>query len=459
MRFRLFLAFLVCSILVCAVQAVTLDITVQDDDDGTAIEGASIYIDGDYEGKTDSDGEYSFSHSFDESFELEVKKSGYEDWSDMIDEDETSVDVDLVLDTASIDIVIYDADTLRPVYNARVRVTPTGSDDTETERTGTDGSATFDLVNGEEYTIEIEADDYAPESWDYEVDDDTATLHRWIVHEERFALRVLNAADAAPVAGAEVFIGGQSAGVTGGNGVIFTRLERDKQVQVQVEAAGYRDLTVTRYIGADDIILDLSISLATYPVSLVALDPEGVPVAGAAVFLDGVQKGETDSSGRFSLQNVLEGTYTVGVAKDGYVDWEEEQVIDQAGQDVTAALEWVLAEVSVLVEDQEHHVIAGAQVALNGEAFGITDAKGMIADSLPPADSYNFTASVEGYTPSWAVIGIEPGEEERSVTITLEKELDLALFGLAGLSVAGIILIGAGIMMVRRKNLRRRKGF
>ena len=459
MRIRLFLALLVCSVLVCAVQAITLEITVQDDDDGTAIKGASIYIDGDYEGKTDSEGDYSFSHSFDESFELEVKKSGYEDWSDWIDEDDTSVNVDLVLDTASIEIVVYDADTLRPVYNARVRVTTTGSDDTETERTGTDGSVTFDLVNGEEYTIEIEADDYVPESWEYEVDDDTVTLHRWIVHDERFALRVLSAADHAPIAGAEVFIDGKSTGVTGSSGILITRLERGEQVQLRVEADGFRDLTLARYIDDDDLILDLSLSLATYPVSLIAVDPAGVPVAGAAVFLDGEREGETDTYGRFSLQDVLEGTYAIAITKDGYVAWEEERMIDQAGQDLAAELAWELATVSVLVEDQDHQVIAGAHVAVNGDAFGITDAKGTITDSLPPAESYNFTASVEGYTTSWSAIGIEPGEEERSVTITLEKELDLTLFGLAGLSVVGIILVGAGIMVVRRRNLKRRKGF
>jgi hypothetical protein len=459
MRIHLFLALLVCSLLVCAVQATTLEITVQDDDDGTAIDGASIYIDGDYEAKTDSDGEYSFSHSFDDSFELEVRKSGYVDWTDWIDEDDTSVDVDLILDTTSVEIVIYDADTLRPVDDARVRVTVTGSDDTDTERTSSDGSATFDLVKDEEYTFEIDADDYAPESWEYEIEDETVTLQRWIVHEDRFAFRVLDAAGQEPVDGAEVFIGGSSTGVTGSTGILITHIERSGQVQIRVEADGYRDLTLTRYIDDDDLIMDLPISLATYPVSLIAVDPAGVPVAGAAVFLDGEQEGETDNLGRFSLQDVLEGTYAISMAKDGYVAWEEERLIDQAGQDIAAELLWELAEVSVLVEDQDHKVISGANVAVNGESFGITDAKGMIADSLPPAESYNFTASMEGYTTSWSVIGIAPGDGERSVTITLEKELDLALFGLAGLSMAGIIIVGAGIAMVRRKNLKRRKGF
>jgi hypothetical protein len=459
MRIRLFLAFVACVFLVCAVQATTLEISVQDDDDGTAIEGASIYIEGDYEGKTDSDGEYSFSHSFDESFELEVRKSGYEDWSDWIDEDDTSVDVDLVLDTASIEIVVFDADTLSPVYNARVRVTLTGSDDTETERTGTDGSVTFDLVQEEEYTIEIEADDYITDTWEYEVDDDTATLQRWIVTEDRFALRVLSAADHAPVAGAEVFIDGKSAGVTGSTGILITRIDRGEQVQLLVEAGGFRDLTLTRYIDDEDLVLDLSLSLATYPVSVIAVDPSGVPVAAAAVFLDGEREGETDSYGRFSLQDVLEGTYAVSITKDGYFAWEEERMIDQAGQDIAAELVWELAEVHVLVEDQDHQVIPGAQISVNGEAFGVTNEKGTVVDSLPPADSYNFTASMEGYTASWAETAIAPGDEERSVTITLEKELDMALIGLAGVAIAGIILVGAGIMVVRRKNMKRGKGF
>jgi hypothetical protein len=461
MRIHLFLAVLAFSLLACAAQATTLEITVQDDDDGSAISGASIYIDGDYEGKTDSDGEYYFSHSFDESFELEVKKSGYEDWSDWIDEDDTSVDVDLVLDTATVEIFVYDADTLKPVYYVRVHVTNTDSDETETERTATDGSASFELVKDEEYTIEIEADDYATDSWEYEIDDDTddVTLQRWIVHENRFALRVLSADDGDPVAGAEVFIDGDSVGVTGSNGIIFTRIERDEQIQIQVEAEGFNDLTLTRTIDDDDFIADISLTLATYPVSLIVVDPEGTPVAGAEVFFDGEQKGETDSYGRFSLQDILEGTYTISINQDGYVAWEESRHIDEAGQDIAAELEWELATVSVLVEDQEHKVISGAHVTVNGEEFGITKANGMIEDSLPPAESYNFTASMEGYTTSWSAIGIPTGTEDRTVTITLEKELDMALLGLAGLSVAGIVVVGGGILMVRRKNLKRRKGF
>jgi len=459
MRIRLFFVLMACVLLVGAVQATTLEITVQDDDDGSAISGASIYIDGNYEGKTDSDGKYSYSHSFDEPFELEVRNGGYKDWSDWVDEDDTSVAVDLDLDTASVTILVYDADTLEPVDYARLKVTLAGSDETKTARTRTDGSATFELAKDAKYTIEISADDYVTDTREYEVDDDGVTLQHWLVHEGRIAVRVLSADDRAPVAGAEVFIDGNRAGVTGSNGILITHLDRKKQVQLRVEAERFRDLTVSRYINKDDLILDLALSLATYPVSLIAVDPAGVPVAGAAVFLDEERKGETDAYGRFSLQDVLQGTYEIRITKDGFVAWEEERVVDQPGQDIAAEMAWELATVSVLVQDQDREVIAGAQVSVNGDAFGITDAKGMISDSLPPADSYNFTASMEGYTTAWTAIGIAPGEEVRSVTITLEKELDMGLVWLAGLSAAGIIMVGAGIMVVRRKRPKRRKGF
>ncbi|MDG6256641.1 MAG: carboxypeptidase-like regulatory domain-containing protein [Methanomicrobiaceae archaeon] len=448
-----------CVLLVGAVQATTLKITVQDDDDGSAISEASIYIDGDYEGKTNSDGKYSYSHSLDEPFELEVRQSGYKDWSDWIDEDDTSVSVDLVLDTASVTILVYDADTLEPVDYARLKVTLEGSDETETARTRTDGSTTFKLAKDAKYTVEVSADDYVTDTWEYEVDADTVTLQRWLVHEDRIALRVLSADDQAPVVGARIFIDGKSAGVTGGNGILITHLDRKKQVQLRVEAESFRDLMVSRYINKDDLVLDLSLSLATYPVSLIAVNPAGVPVAGAAVFLDGEPKGETDTYGRFSLQDVLQGTYEIRITKDGFVAWEEERVIDQEGQDVAAEMMWELATVSVLVQDKDHQVIPGAKVSVNGDSFGISDAKGIISDSLPPADSYNFTASMDGYTTAWTVIGIEPGEEVRSVTITIEKELDMGLVWLAGLSAAGIILVGAGIVVVRRRTPKRRKGF
>jgi len=73
--------------------------------------------------------------------------------------------------------------------------------------------------------------------------------------------------------------------------------------------------------------------------SLIALaeDSEGNPLEGASVYLNGTYIEDTNPDGRLEIYNLTEGTYTVRVAKEGYLDNEAEVTV-AADTEVTTSL-------------------------------------------------------------------------------------------------------------------------
>jgi len=142
-----------CALLCGTAQAVTLRINVADDNTGEAIADASIYIDGNYIGKTASDGTYSYVHSSTTDLYLKVVKKGYRDWVDYVDYDATRVYVDMIREDTTLTVELYDATTLEPIVGAVVRVE--SEDYSDSEVSGSSGSVNFAVKAGEVYNVEV----------------------------------------------------------------------------------------------------------------------------------------------------------------------------------------------------------------------------------------------------------------------------------------------------------------
>ena len=140
-----------CALLCGTVQAVTLRINVADDSTGEAIADASIYIDGNYIGKTASDGTYSYVHSSTTDLYLKVVKKGYRDWVDYVDYDATRVYVDMIPEDVTLTVELYDATTLEPIVGAVVRVE--ADDYSDSDVSGSSGSVNFAVKAGEVYNV------------------------------------------------------------------------------------------------------------------------------------------------------------------------------------------------------------------------------------------------------------------------------------------------------------------
>lgn len=444
-----FLAFAALLLLLCGtvVQATTLHITVKDADDGSVIKGASIYIDGSYEGTTSSSGTFSYYHSDDDDFTLKVTKSDYENWVEDIDGEDTSVTVRMKSDMLALKVTVYDADSVSPISGIWVNLK--GNDGTsDSDRTDSSGLAEFDVNEDEDYTVTIEADGYAYFSQDIEMSGEARSVQYWLYPTDRFAFRVLDA-DGNPISGATVTVGGTVKGTTGSEGTVATTLDTGESYLVKVTADGYQDYSQEIYVGENAVLTTINLVRSTSSVFLSVFDASKNPVSGATVTLDGAEAGQTDSYGRFTLSSLVAGTHIITVTATGYSSWSKTITSTDEQTDLVAELSAVSVPVSVIVESADHTPLAGVAVSVNGEARGVTATDGTLALDLTPG-TYNITGTLDGYVAASSVQQIATDSSGESCLLTL-RSVGLPL-GIIGVVVVVVLVIAAvgGVVMVRK---------
>lgn len=455
-----FLIIAILSLLICgtAVQAATttLDVTVKDAEDGKAIKGATIYIDGSEEGTTSSYGEYSYRHSKTSRYTLKVTKSGYKDWSERIDADDTSVTVRMDRDSLDLKVTVYDADTFKPVSGIRVEITNKATSEKESEKTDSNGLATLEVEANTDYTVTIDADGYDLLQREIEIDDEADPVQFWLYPEGRFAFRVLDAKDHSPIANATVKVGGTVQGTTGGDGIVTTVLDTDRRYLVEVTQSAYRDYSQEVYVGENAVFTDVFLSKSTYPVFISVFDTKRAPVVGASVSVDGKKVGETDTYGRFSLESVVAGSHSVEVSAPGYLSWQGTCNSRDQKTDLVAELAPVSVPVSVIVGSPDHKPLAGVAIGVNGMARGVTGADGTLKLDLAPG-SYNISGTFDGYKPIYQMQQVSVGSSGESCSLTMQPVgLPLGIIGVV--AVILVLVAVAGVFVARKVQMPASRG-
>ncbi|MDD4255657.1 MAG: carboxypeptidase regulatory-like domain-containing protein [Methanofollis sp.] len=457
------LALLLCG---TAVQASTLvDVTVKDADDGTALKGATVYVDGSDEGTTDSRGEVSYRHTESSRYNLKVTKSGYKDWYERIDADDTSVAVRMDRDSLDLKITVYDADTFLPVSGVWVEIANKVSGEKDSEKTDSTGLATFEVKANEDYSVEVEAKGYDLLQREIEIDDEVEPVQFWLYPEGRFAFRVLDARDHVPIANATVKVGGTVRGTTGRDGFVTTVLDTDRRYLVEVTHPAYSDYCQEVSIPENAVLTDIFLSKSTYPVFISVYDAAKAPLAGASVSVDGKDVGVTDNYGRFSLESVVAGTHAIEVRAPGYVAWQGSCNSRDQKTDLVAELVPVSVPVAVIVGSPDHKALAGVAIGVNGTDRGVTGADGILKLDIEPG-SYNVSGMLDGYKPTYLVQQVPIGSSGESCSLTMQPSgLPLGIIGVVAVilvlvAVAGVVVAGK-VRTPSRRNRRpgRRGGF
>jgi hypothetical protein len=436
----------------CSVQATTVFISVIDESDNAFLEGASVSVNGEYVGRTDSYGELTYEHSETESLNLKITKSGYEDWNDIVSESDTSILAELSRKSEFLTVVLYDADTITPVEGALVKVSGEGLSDAE--RSDADGKSTFELMTGATCTVEVRASRYDTLLKTVEIADGAKEVQYWLYRNDQFVVKVSDAVVGDPVEGATVSIDERVEGTTDATGMLVLYLERERSYTFNVEKSTYRTVQERRYIGVDEAVYEVNLGKSLYPVSISVFNDAVVPVDGAKVYIDGDLLGTTDSYGRCGTSSLIAGSHTVEVRRDGYLDWQQTLSLAGSGEDIVVNLAYAAAHLVIIVEDVDHRILPGAVVLVDGEEIGTTDANGQITADLATASVYNLTALAEGYATAGVDTELPLGTSEDAIAITLEKTFDPWIFGVAGIGIGGVLLIGYGM----RKLTRKRKG-
>ena len=452
---RLIIALLIsCALLCCTAQAVTLRINVVDDKTDDALADASIYIDGDYVGSTNSVGTYSYVHSGKKDLYLKVVRKGYRNWVSYVDYDATRVNIDMIREDATLTFELYDAGTLKPIVGGVVRVT--GTDYSDSEVTGSSGSVNFPVKANELYNAEIRASGYHDLSKTVQMESSGRTVQCLLFSNNLLGVQVLDAETFTPLKGAEVYIDNARAGETDADGRLQLHLERAKRYSFRVTAPDYQPYQESRYLEVDNVFLPVRLSKSEYPVSITVFNEATKPVEGAEIYLNGTLQGKTSQYGRFTLSNIHAGTYEIAVRAPGYENWILTRQITGQGEDIVAELGYDRASVTVRAEDPDRNPVVGAVIVIDGQVAGVTDSLGHLKTPLVTNKVHAVTAAREGYRNISVDADIPLGITELTIPLVMEKEFPVWAL-VAGIGVVAVLLLAA-VMVVRRRQAGRNRG-
>jgi hypothetical protein len=451
---RLLVALVILAALIPAAQATVVSFSVVDETDQAPLDGASIYIDGDYIGKTGSSGTYSYEHTRTSSFNVKIVRSGYDDWVDILTDTATGVTASLSRKTIFLTITVHDALTLQPVEGVLVKLD--GEDGADSGRSSVAGKVDFDVRAGGTYNVEIVAPRYDTLHRTVEMGNGAKEVQYWLYRNDLFVIRVRDAETTSPLAGVHISVDDREEGISGDDGALPLYLERERSYTILCEKDEYQTITETRYVTAEDAVFDYLMSKSLYSLSISVFDTDKTPVEGATVYIDDAFHGTTGTYGSAGLLNLQAGTHTIEVRREGFLTWISEIEMRDGGTDLTVELAYATAVVTVHVADQDRQAVSGARILVDSEYQKTTDDAGIAVLELSAHRTYNITALRDGYRPSLVSYTIPSGTSAADVSFVLAPELDAALFYVAGIGI--LVLAGVALVIRRiRSGPRRRK--
>ncbi|WAI01903.1 PEGA domain-containing protein [Methanogenium organophilum] len=435
-------------------QAVVLTVTAVDDTSASPLSGARIYIDGIYEGETNSAGQYVFEHGLDQSFRLGLEKTGYVPWQSLISETQTSVRAEMSRQATGLTVTVYDADTLEPVPDALVKVT--GEEYLNTITTGVGGEAVFNLIAGSIYNVEVRATNYDPLYKTVEVENTAKAVDYRLIRNDVFIVEVVDIDTGTSISGADVYIDGFLYGETNAEGKVTSFVERERSHTIRITSDEYLAYTDEVYIGSDMLVYTTELSKTLYPVTVSVYGVDKMPVGGASILIDGTNSGTTNEYGRTGIVYLDAGQHEVQVAKEGFTTVTKTVDADDTQQDVIIELEYADTAVTLTVHDSDFQPVPGASISVNDKYYGITQADGTFTTSLQSNVVYSISVEKDGYTPVSVSREIPLGATEITVDIGINSAFNPLYFGIiiAVILVVAVLYLKRGNISLKRRGKR-----
>ncbi|MCQ8893422.1 MAG: hypothetical protein NQU46_02150 [Methanolinea sp.] len=414
----------------------------------TPLSGASLYADGTFIGKSDTEGNIQFSHPGQGPVGITVKKLGYSTWNGDIGPNTTSLSVEMKRARVQLTVETYDTDTLLPVPMATVRVTGPGL--ANSTSTDSNGSAVFSLEANSAYTLDIDAPGYRDYAREVEVGLEDRKVQVLLVRDERFSLIARDAASGEPVSGARVSVNGMERGVTDQRGALIVSLPQGRVYAVEVSREGYDEYRGQQLVEEGQAIVTIPLRRSTAVVFVTVYNEENDAVGGAAVALDGTVVGHTNQYGRLPVHNLTYGQYVLEVTAPGFVPNRQEVRVSSQAEDIPVELAYQRVNLTVLTVEGGSAPVPGALILVNGTAAGTTDAGGRLDITLRPAVPHLLTATKDGFLPATATLIPAPSNGSSPIRIPMERSIDWVFIGIIGAVVAGGCT-GAYFLLARRR--------
>jgi hypothetical protein len=430
---------LLCLFLLCsAVQATDLQITVRDSIDNTLIPSATVFVNGADYARTNNNGQFLLTHNGLNNQRVRITMNGYNDWENVVLNNETVLLVNLSRKVVSLKVSLYDSDTLGPVAGALVNISAMNF--TQGRQSDAAGAAVFSVNASMLYSVDITASNYEPRSGTVDVGMDNKEVQFWLLSGNKYSFVVKDKESQVPVPGAEVRLNSVLAGKTDERGILSIPVARGKDYTIEIRKDGYETITESRTISQADALYTAEITKAPLGAFVFVYDENNHPVSGADIYINGSLSGTTNQNGRHTFPDLVFGSYPVEVRKTGYIPSNRTIVVSNKSEDYSFTLASEGADLTITVKDKEQNTIADATIIINGKRSGQTDELGQYKTKVNFNTPYNFTALKEGYQPASVQKEIIQGNKTVLIDISLEKTADWGFIGIIGI-VAIVVLV------------------
>jgi hypothetical protein len=377
---------------------------------------------------------------------------GYDDWTQTISKNATSALAILNRKTLTLKVNLYDSDTLKPVYGANVNLT--SGNVSLGKQTDSLGAASFGVNGLTLYSLYITSNNYQPRSGTIDMGTENREVQYWLLPGNRFSFVITDKDTKMAVPDAEIRIDSVLAGKTDSRGILNTQVTRGKSYSIQIVKPGYQTVTETRLISESDAISSMEMSKAPIGAFVYVFDESKQPLSGAEVYINGSLSGSTNDYGRSNFPSLVTGGYLLEVKKAGYTPVSQAITVSDQGKDYTFTLPYESAALSIYVRDKDQKVMPNASILLDGNDVGTTDVNGQYIARVKFNSPYNITAVMSGYQSSSVKKQVVQGNATDSVTLIIEKNLDLGLVTMIILGAVAVLVLFALLRMIGRKRRR-----
>ena len=453
-RYIRFLFALLCIALLCsAVQATNLQITVLDSLDNTSVSHATVFLDGSNLGRTNADGQFAITHSGLNDLNLRITMDGYDDWAQTVLKNATTLSVNLTRRTLTLNVKLFDSDTLQPVSGATIDLTADNA--TQTKQTDAYGSATFGVISSTLYSYDINSPNYQPRSGTVDVRYDDQSVQYWLLSGNRFSFVVKDKDTQLPLPDAQVSIDSVLLGKTDSRGILIAPITRGKLYTFDIKKDGYQAISESKTISDTEALYTVSLTKVPVGAFVFVSDEKNAPLSGADVSINGTVVASTNPFGRASIQNLVAGSYQISVKKDGYITTTQQIAVSKDSSDFSVVLPYERVDLTIFVQDKDQKNLPGATILLDGTTLGTTDAHGQFITPIKYATLYNISTTKDGYQSASVEKQVSLGNATPTVTITLEKNLDWGLITMIALGAVGVLILFVIIRFIGHRNRRR----
>jgi len=310
----------------------------------------------------------------------------------------------------------------------------------------TDAAGSIDFYTPGTEVIPLKVEKFGYDAWNGDIGK-SATEVLVELEKTKVALSVhLYDADTMdPVTSANVTVeggGSNSSALSDSNGTALFTVQARGSYLIGTDAAHYQPASTAVDVGTSGKEVQVML-FRDDRFSIVVKDGDsGVPLAGARVFVEGIERGVTDPKGVLTLPFSRGKVYLFRVVQDGYQEYNGREIIESDTAFLTIPLTKAPFTIFVSVYNEDDVPVEGALVLIDTITAGTTSRSGRAVLTNLTAGQYILEVQHPGYVPARQPLTVAMQGEDIASTLIYRKE-NITIKAVEGLEtpVAGVKII------------------